>query len=80
MDNIAKKWQTPENKKVLKELIKKFGKYKFIQIIGWDGENRYFQVETERIITKGIKAKELLSNKYGKEITEKIYKNKTKKA
>jgi len=70
-NSITKKWQTTEGKKLLKKLINTFGEYKFIQIIGWNGEQRYFKVKTERIITRGIKAEDLLDNKYGKEISEK---------
>lgn len=70
----AEGWNSPENKKVLQSLIKTFGRFKKIEIIGWNGEIRYFKVSSKRIITKGIKAKELLSNKYGKEITKKEFK------
>jgi len=71
-----KEWQTLENKKLLKKLVDTYGRYKYIQIVGWDGEQKYFKVLTKRIIIKGIKAKELLAKKYGKEITQKVFKEK----
>jgi len=75
-NKIFKKWQSPKNKKLLEKLIDVYGKYKYIQIIDWDGKQKYYKVLTKRIITKGIKAEELLSNKYGKEITQKVFKEK----
>jgi len=73
---ITKKWNKKENKKLLNDLIANYGRYKYIQIVGWNGEARYFKVTTKRIITKGIKAQELLANKYGKEISKKQFKEK----
>jgi len=73
---LTKKWTKKENKKLLDDLISRYGKEKYIQIIGYDGEARYFKVTTKRIITKGIKAQELLVNKYGKEISKGQFKNK----
>ena len=71
--NIESKWNNPENQSLLKQLIQKFGKYKYIQIVGWNGERKYYKVSTKRIITKGVKASELLDKKYGQEIKEKVY-------
>jgi len=73
-----KQWQkdkqkTAEGKKILTDLITVYGKYKHIQIIDWDGKTRYFRVSTKRIIIKSIKAKKLLANKYGKEISKKEF-------
>jgi len=72
----TKKWEAKENKELLSKLIERYGKEKYIQIVGWNGEARYFKVTTKRIITKGIKAQELLANKYGKEISKEQFKTK----
>jgi len=63
-------WKTKKGKELLNSYIKSFGKTKLIQIIGYDGENRYFKVATKRILTIGIKAKDLLDKKYGKELSK----------
>ena len=75
---ILKKWQTKEGKILLDKMVKNFGKYKHNQVIDWDGKVKYFKVLTKLIITKGIKAQELLSKKYGKEISQQECEKKTK--
>lgn len=77
---VDNNWKAPQNKTFLKNLIEKFGEYKYVQIIGYDGESRYFKVSTKRIITKGIKAQELLAKKYGKELSKEEYEKESKKA
>ena len=71
---ILKKWQTKEGKILLNKMVKTFGKYKRIQVIDWDGKVKCFKVLTKQIITKGIKAQELLSKKYGTETQPKSQK------
>ena len=67
----AKFKKSAEAKKLLSDLITVYGKYKYIDIIGWNGEVRRFRVSTKKIVTEGIKAQDLLTNKYGKEISKK---------
>ncbi|GAG27916.1 unnamed protein product, partial [marine sediment metagenome] len=69
---------TKEGKVLLNKMIKTYGRYKYIQIIGWNGELKYFRVLTKQIITQGIKAQDLLSKKYGKEISQQEFQEKTK--
>jgi len=75
---IQNDWKKSENKKKLTLLLKEYGKFKFISIIDYDGDMRYFKVSTKKIITEGIKAQELLNNKNGKEISKKEYEKETK--
>ena len=72
-EKISKKWQTKEGKALLSKLTQKFGNYKRIQIIDWNGKIRYFKVSTKRIITKGVKAQDLLEKKYGEELSKQQY-------
>lgn len=74
---IKKEWQKPANKKSLALLIEKFGKFKYISIIGYDGDLKYYRVSTKKIITEGIKGQDLLNSKYGKKISKKEYEKKT---
>jgi hypothetical protein len=66
-------WELPENQETVNQLILMFGIHKKIQVIGYDGESRYFLVETKQIITEGIKAQDLLAKKYGQEISREEY-------
>ncbi len=72
----AKFKKSAEGKKLLSDLFTVYGKYKYIEIIGWNGEIRHFKVSVRRIVTQGIKAQDLLANKYGKEISKKQFQTK----
>jgi len=78
---MDKKWQEPKNQELLKNMIKTFGEWKHIQVVDYDGVDKYFKVKTEYIITNGVKAQDLLNGnldeKYAIQITQKEFQEKT---
>ena len=67
---MSNQWKTKRGKEIISRYLKIFGKTKLIQIVGYNGEDRFFKVATKRILTIGIKAKDLLDKKYGKELSK----------
>ena len=55
---IEKCWESPEGKKMLKELINIFGEYKKVQD---ETTGKWYKVPSKTIITRGLSQEELVN-------------------